>query len=158
MKKIVMWMLVLASVSVKVNAQWFATGTAGIGYLDDEFQLVLKPGFGYEFNDRWAAGLGAGLGVFDGTAYGTVDPYVRFNCWNNGRFFVDVKAEADVWFGHGNSIADIGLVPSVRFAINRNWAAFGDFGLLGAQCANDDWSPAFGITSARVKMGIMYHF
>ena len=158
MKKIVMLMLVLASMSVKVNAQWFVTGTAGFGYLDDEFQFILKPGAGYEINDRWAVGMALGFGVFDGTGYGTIDPYARFNCWNNGRFFVDAKAEADVWFGHGNGLADIGFVPSVRVAINKNWAAFGDFGLIGAQCANDDWSPAFGFTCARVKMGIIYHF
>lgn len=151
-------MLVISSMSAKVSAQWFTTGTAGIGYLDDEFQLVLKPGVGYEFAERWAAGVGLGLGVFDGTAYGVIDPYVRFNCWNNGRFFVDAKAEADVWFGHGNSIADIGIVPSVRIGINKSWAAFGDFGLFGVQNINDEWRPAFGVTCANVKMGIIYHF
>ena len=99
MKKIVMMMLVLASMSVKVNAQWFVSGNAGIGYLADRFQMKLLPAAGYEFNDRWAVGFGLGMGVQRDYVFGIVAPYVRFNCWNNGKLFVDVKANGPFYNG-----------------------------------------------------------
>lgn len=148
MKKIVMLMLVMASMSVKVNAQWYAAGTAGIGYIDDSFQMILKPSVGYEIDNRWAVGIGAGLGVANGWGYVIIDPYVRFNCWNNEKIFIDVKGKSELWLGHGNGIANIGFVPSLRYVINDNWQIAGDFGLFGVQNFNDSWYPAFGITAA----------
>lgn len=157
MKKIVMMMLVLASMSVKVNAQWFVSGNAGIGYLADRFQLKLLPAAGYEFNDRWAVGFGLGMGVQRDYVFGIVAPYVRFNCWNNGKLFVDVKAKADVAFNDA-VVADIGFAPSLRFAINDHWQVGGDFGLIGAQDADGDWSPAFGFTASGVDVSVIYRF
>ena len=117
MKKIVMMMLVLASVSVKVNAQWFVGGTGGVGYFGNHFSLELAPMGGYEFNDRWAVGLGLGFGVAAGDvsgSFGIIDPYVRFNCWNNGKLFVDVNAEADMRINDSALTAAVGLMPSLR--------------------------------------------
>ena len=155
-----MMMLVLASMSVKVNAQWFVTGAAGIGYLDDDFHFLLKPGAGYEISDRWAVGLGLGMGVRGGDdrLFLLLDPYVRFNCWNNERFFVDAKAEADMWIGHGHGRADMGIVPSLRCAINDHWQVSADVGLFGVQIFNDEWHPAFGFSSANVEMSVIYKF
>lgn len=148
MKKIIMMLLVLASMSVKVNAQWYVAGTAGIGYIDDSFQMILKPSVGYEIDNRWAVGIGVGVGVANGWGYGIIDPYVRFNCWNNEKIFIDVKGKSELWLGHGNGIANIGFVPSLRYVINDNWQIAGDFGLFGVQNFNDSWHPAFGITAA----------
>ncbi len=160
MKKILMIMLVLAGMSVRVNAQWFVSGSAGIGYLNDEFHLLAKPGAGYEFDDRWAVGLDVGLGVrgHSALAYLIVDPYVRFNCWNNNKFFIDAKVKSEMWIGHGNGSIDLGVVPSFRYAINDYWHISGDVGLFGAQYMADEWSPAFGFSSANVKMSVIYRF
>lgn len=158
MKKIVMMLLVLASMSVKVNAQWYVSGVAGLGYWNDSFQMELLPSAGYEINDRWAVACGLGLGVTGGWAYGIIDPYARFNCWNNKRFFVDAKAESEIWFGHGNSSANIGFVPSLRCVVKDHWQVSADVGLIGVQCFNDEWHPAFGFTSANVKMSLIYKF
>ena len=43
MKRSVMMLLVLASMSVKMNAQWFVGGTGGIGYFGDHFGLEVAP-------------------------------------------------------------------------------------------------------------------
>ncbi len=153
-------MLLFALVcSMNASAQWFVSGTAGLGYLSDEFQLVLKPGAGYEINDRWAVGLGLGLGVFDNTAYGNIVPYGRFNCWNNSKLFVDVKAEADMWVGGGGlGLMELGFVPSLRYSFNDKWQVSGDFGLIGTQRIDGSWSPAFGFTSASVELAAIYKF
>ncbi len=158
MKKIVMMLLVLTSISVKVNAQWFVGGSAGIGYLSDRFQMDLRPSAGYEFNDRWAAGFGLGMGVQKSEVFGVFDPFARFTCWNNGKLFVDVKAEAKIFVGSEWNAANIGLVPSLRYAFNDNWQVAGDFGLFGVQDNDGDWSPAFGVTATSVELSLIYKF
>jgi len=158
MKKIVMMMLVLASISVKVNAQWYVSGTAALGYFNDRFQMDLRPSAGYEFTDRWAAGFGIGMGVQSRDVFGTFVPFVRFNCWNNEKFYIDVKAEAKVWVGAGWNAANIGFVPSVRYAFNDNWQVAGDFGLFGLQDVNGDWSPALGFTATGAEISVIYKF
>ena len=161
MKKIVMMMLVLASMSVKVNAQWFVGGTGGIGYFGDHFGLELAPQAGYEFNNRWAAGLGVGFGVSfgedDNAGYGILDPFVRFNCWNNSKLFIDLKAEADMRL-RSNMITTVGFVPSLRYAFNDHWQLAVDAGLVGVRIYNDNCDPYFGFTGRDVTLNLIYKF
>ena len=158
MKKIVMLMLVMASMSVKVNAQWFVSGSAAFGYLNDQFVLDLRPTAGYEINDRWAVGLGIGMGIRSRDAFGVFDPYARFNCWNNSKFFVDVKGEAKFFFGSEWINANVGFVPSLRVAINDHWQVAGDFGLFGVQFFEDFARPAFGFTTTGAEISAIYKF
>lgn len=153
-----MMMLVLASMSVKVNAQWFIGGSAGLGYFSDRFQMDVRPFAGYEINDRWAVGLGVGLGMQKSDGFGVFDPFARFNCWNNGKFFVDVKGEVKVFVGGEWTCANIGFVPSLRFAINDHWQVAGDFGLFGIQDNDGDWSPALGFTTTTAEVSVIYKF
>ena len=107
MKKL---MTILALVcSMNVSAQWFVSGTAGFGYLSDCFQMYLRPSVGYEFTDRWAAGIGLGMGVQTPEVYGIFDPFVRFNCWNNKKLFIDIKAKTMVFVGSEWNAANIGF-------------------------------------------------
>ena len=69
MKKIILMMLVMVSMSVKMNAQWFVGGGANFGYLKDNFQFALHPQAGYEFNDRWAVGFGLGFSMVSSDVY-----------------------------------------------------------------------------------------
>ena len=152
-------MTILALVcSMNVSAQWFVSGTAGFGYLSDCFQMYLRPSVGYEFTDRWAAGIGLGMGVQTPEVYGIFDPFVRFNCWNNKKLFIDVKAEAKVFVGSEWNAANIGFVPSLRYAVNNHWQVAGDFGLFGAQDNDGDWSPAFGFTATSAEFSVIYKF
>jgi len=156
MKKLMMILALITSMNA--SAQWFVSGSAGVGYLDDDFQFHLRPSAGYEFNDRWAAGFGLGMGVKNSDLYGIFDPFVRFNCWNNGKFFFDVKGEAKVMASSDWNAANIGVVPSMRIAINENWQVAGDFGLFGVQDMDGDWNPAFGVTSTSVEVSAIYRF
>ncbi|MBQ7572406.1 MAG: hypothetical protein IJT19_09240 [Bacteroidaceae bacterium] len=162
MKKIVMMMLVLASVSVKVNAQWFVGGTGGIGYFGDHFSLELAPQAGYEFNDRWAVGLGLGgnLSINEGLGgYAIIDPYVRFNCWNNGKLFVDVLAEADMRLNSDALVASVGLSPSLRYAFTDHWQAAVAVGLVGVHVGTDnDVDPYFAFTGRGLSLNVIYKF
>ena len=158
MKKIIVTLLVLVCISTKVSAQWFVTGGATIGYLKGNFQMALKPGVGYEINDKWAVGLNAGMQMVSSDVFGDVEPYVRFNCWNNDKFFFDVKARGEVLFDSGLQGAQIGLTPSVRFKINNRFQVFGDVGLLGTDYFNGDWHFAIGAGSVGISTGVIYKF
>lgn len=158
MKKMVMMMLALASMSMEMNAQWFVSGSAAFGYLSDRFQMDLRPSAGYEFTDQWAAGIGLGMGVQGRDVFGVFDPFVRFNCWNNKKLFIDVKAEAKVFVGSEWNVANIGFVPSLRYAVNNHWQVAGDFGLIGVQDNDGNWSPAFGFTATSAELSVIYKF
>ncbi len=156
MKKLIMILTLVCSVNA--SAQWYVSGTAGIGYLSDRFQMDIRPSVGYEINDRWAAGFGLGMGVQSSDGFGVFDPFVRFNCWNNGKLFVDAKAEAKVFVSGEWNAANIGIVPSLRYAINDHWQVSGDFGLFGVQDNDGDWSPAFGVTATNAEFSVIYKF
>ena len=161
MKKIVMMLLVLASMSVKVNAQWFVGGSGGIGYFGNHFGLELAPMAGYEINSRWAVGLGLGGGVSlsdDGSSgYGILNPYARFNCWNNGKLFVDVKGEFDMRL-NSDLITKIGFTPSLRYAISDHWQLSADVGLVGIWIGDGECDPYFGFTGRDVTLNLIYKF
>ncbi|MBQ8050305.1 MAG: outer membrane beta-barrel protein [Bacteroidaceae bacterium] len=155
MKKL---MMILALVcSVNASAQWFVGGGTNFGYIKDNFQFSFHPQAGYEFNDRWAVGFGLGFTLVN-DIYGYAEPYVRFNCWNNDKLFVDVKARAEFIFGHGAEGAQVGLSPSLRYKINDHWQVYGDAGLFGAEKVGGDWAPAFGVGSIGISTGVIYKF
>lgn len=158
MKKILAILLILVSTSLNVNAQWFVAGGTNIGYLKNNFQFALKPSAGYEFNDRWAVGLGLGMEVISDNVYGYVEPYARFNCWNNDKVFLDVKARAELLFNRDLIGSQIGLSPSIRIKLNDHWQVYGDVGLFGVEYYDGEWGPAFGVGSVGIATGVIYRF
>ena len=158
MKKILLVMLVLAGFCVKANAQFFVSGTAGFQYRNEVFSMKLLPGVGYEISDRWAIGTGFGLSVFDKNTRGIVNPYVRFNCWNNDQVFLDVKATSELTFGDYYTTAFVGLKPSLRYAVNNHLQLSADFGAFGVDINDGDASPAIGLTLSGIDLTVIYRF
>lgn len=162
MRKFVLMMLVLASMSVNVKAQWFVGGTGGIGYFGNGFALEAVPQAGYEFNQRWAVGLGLGgaITINEGAGgYAVIDPFVRFNCWNNGKFFVDVHAEADMRLNSDDFVSNVGFVPSIRYAFSDHWQAALGVGLVGVRIGSEDsLDPYFGFTARGLTLNVIYKF
>lgn len=160
MKKVLTLLFVLCAMSAK--AQVFVGGTGAIGYERETFQLGLIPEIGYEFNEKWAAGAGLGFTLLanDGnsTVIGNIEPFVRYTVWQSDRLAFDVKGLADMEFNHGLCGADLGLRPSFRFFLNKNWDFNADFGLFGARYDGNDWKPAFFVTGLSVKLGVAYKF
>ena len=156
MKKL---MMILALVcSVNASAQWFVGGGANFGYFKDNFQFSLHPQGGYEFNDRWAVGLGLGFTVVSSDIFGYVEPFVRFNCWNNEKVFIDLKARTEFLFNHGLAGGQMGISPSLRYKINDHWQVYGDVGLFGAEYLGDEWRPALGVGSIGIDAGVIFKF
>ncbi|MDE5787546.1 MAG: hypothetical protein K2H79_03250 [Bacteroidaceae bacterium] len=159
MRKILMVILVLAGMSGEASAKWFLAGGANLGYLKDHFGFVLKPSAGYEFNDRWAVGIGLGMGFATGdNGYGYVEPYVRFNCWNNDKVYLDLKGRGEFLFNEGLGGGQIGITPSIRCSLNDHWQLYGDVGLFGTEYLDDKWRPAMGVGSLGIAAGVIYNF
>lgn len=156
MRKYLFLLTMLAGMATTAKSQVFVGGTGGIG-ISDVFSMELKPMVGYQFNDRWAIGAGVGMGLLDREISGILDPFVRFNCWNNGKVHFDLKARSEIWFGDISAMK-VGIVPSLRVKLNDKWQLAGDIGLVGAQYANEDWTPAILVTGGNVELTVVYSF
>lgn len=160
MKKILTLLFVLCAMTAK--AQVFVGGTSAIGYANENFHLGLIPEIGYEFSEKWAAGAGLGFTLVAGdgntTAVGNVEPFVRYTPWQSDRLAFDIKAVGDMEFHDGLCASDLGLRPSFRFFLNKNWDFNADFGLFGARYNGNEWKPAFIFTGTSVKLGVAYKF
>lgn len=158
MKKKILFILAVVLFCTKANAQWFVGGALGVGYSDERFTMEIKPSAGYEFNDRWAVGLGVGMMASNSHFYGGLNPYLRLNCWNNEKFFIDLKAQSDIWFNSYTSYVQIGLTPSLRYAITESWQLSGDIGFIGVQSDDGNWSPAFSLKTTNAEITLIYKF
>lgn len=156
MKRYLLVVLVIVCSCLESNARWFVGGTFGTGYRKEKFGLVFKPQVGFEFNDRWAVGLAGGLAFSDGDVMDIVNPYLRFNCWNNGSFYIDVKASADMTICNSSYL--VGLKPSLRYAFNDHWQLATDVGILGVDIDDGDVGSAFVLSATNVELALIYRF
>ena len=157
MKKMIMALLLTMGVSLPSIARIFVGGTGGVGNVNNAFCWVMKPGVGYEFNERWAVGTMLGFSLIDSEIAGVADPFVRLNCWNNGKFFFDVKAHAELLFQSEVGAAAIGVAPSLRYQFSPHWQVAASVGLLGTQYDEGEWLPTFMVTGS-TELGIIYRF
>lgn len=139
------------------KAQLFTTGSLGIGYASNLFQVEAVPGVGYEINDKWAVGLSLGVSTIGKDIFGVIDPYVRYTFFNKGAFSFDVKGKAGGYFS-SVSIISFGAAPSIRYEIDKKWQIAADFGLIGIQMVDEKILPAFLLTSGNVQMSAIYKF
>ena len=161
MKKItIIFTYLILSISTIAKGNFFIGGTGEISYIDN-FVLTLEPQVGYEFNDRWAIGTGIGFGVVANSVakvFSVIEPYGRFNAWNNNLVYFDIKAKAGFGLNDELIACQIGLTPSLRFRINEHWDVSADIGLFGAQHTHEKWSPAVGISGTNTGLWIAYRF
>lgn len=145
MKKIFM-SLAVALVSVCASAQVYVGGTVGIssnkvGGGDSKVAYKLMPEIGYQFNEKWSAGLDFGLQkgetckiaeVGDATVY-QVAPYARYNFVNSK--LIDVFVEGTVGYARVTKsdidIFEIGLKPGVAVNLSDKFSLITKVGFLG---------------------------
>ncbi len=163
MKKFFLSLLVMASMCLSANAQFFVSGTLGLQYRSDVFSMKLLPGVGYELSDRLAIGVEGGFNLYDGDFQGLLNPYARFNFWNNEKLFLDGKAAAKLTFGDGYTGTFIGVLPSLRYAVNDKLQLAADIGFLGVDIEKykhfkAEVNPAFGLKIYGVDLTVIYKF
>lgn len=157
-KKLLSLIILLVGIVNGADAQVMLGGTAGFAYKNEVSSMAVLPLVGYQINDRWAVGLQGGVEIYDDYSSWVVDPFVRFNVWNNQKFFFDVKAECAVATGDSETSIATGLTPSLRLKLNDHWLLSGDFGTFGAQEIYDEWKPIIGLSGTGVYVSAIYLF
>lgn len=134
MKKIFTSFIVLATLSLSANAQWYLGGGTGFDFISIDgathATFSIAPEGGYNFNDKMSAGLAIPI-IFSTSTSVSIDPYFRYKFVKFGpvTLFADAYAE----FG---SIASefswgIGAAPGLMCDIKNNWSIAGCIGNIG---------------------------
>ena len=167
MKKI-MLSLAMALVSVCASAQIYIGGTAGIssnkiGDGDSKTAYTLMPEIGYEFNNKWEAGLEIGIkkgdvcelkAVPEATTF-IVAPYVRYTAVETK--LVNLFVEGTIGYG------SVSIKPGLAVKLSDHVNFITKVGFLGYRGYSpdhgDNWS-TFGLNvdASNISFGAIYKF
>ena len=177
MKKI-MLSLAMALVSVCASAQVYIGGTAGIssnkiGSGDSKTAYTLMPEIGYEFNNKWEAGLEIGIKKGDvcelkdvpkATKF-IVAPYVRYTAVETK--LVNLFVEGTIGYGSvskgGGDSYEVGIKPGLAVKLSDHVNFITKVGFLGYRGYSpdhgDNWS-TFGVDvdASNISFGAIYKF
>lgn len=178
MKKI-MLSLAMALVSVCASAQVYIGGTAGISSNkfkggDSKTAYALIPEIGYEFNNKWEAGLEIGIkkgevcelkAVPEATTF-IVAPYVRYTAVETK--LVNLFVEGTIGYGsvskeNGGDYYEAGIKPglAVKLSDHVNFITkVGFLGYKGYSPNHGDNSSTFGLNvdASNISFGAIYKF
>lgn len=119
------------------NAQkgFFAELTAAysnIGYHNNF--AVISPSVGYQFNDRWLAGMRVGFETRD-YAYVICTPFVRFNYLSKPKWALFTEAQANIANrdidGSQSGYSEIGLSLGASYTLSRHVKLVGRYLFIG---------------------------
>ena len=177
MKKI-MLSLAMALVSVCASAQVYIGGTAGISSNkfeggDSKTAYALMPEIGYEFNNKWEAGLEIGIkkgnvcelsAVPEATTF-IVAPYVRYTAVETK--LVNLFVEGTIGYGSvskgGGDSYEVGIKPGLAVKLSDHVNFITKVGFLGYRGYSpdhgDNWS-TFGVDvdASNISFGAIYKF
>ena len=177
MKKI-MLSLAMALVSVCASAQVYIGGTAGIssnkiGGGDSKTAYTLMPEIGYEFNNKWEAGLEIGIKkgevcklspVGESTTF-TVAPYVRYTAVETKlvNLFLEGTIGYNSYSKGGGEAYEVGIKPglAVKLSDHVNFITkVGFLGYKGYSPDHGDNSSTFGVNvdASNISFGAIYKF
>ena len=177
MKKI-MLSLAMALVSVCASAQVYIGGTAGIssnkiGDGDSKTAYTLMPEIGYEFNNKWEAGLEIGIKkgevcelspVGESTTF-TVAPYVRYTALETKlvNLFVEGTIGYSSYSKGGGDAYEAGIKPGLAVKLSKHVEFISKIGFLGYRGYSPEEgksSSTFGVDvdASNISFGAIYKF
>lgn len=159
MKKLFITLIAVLAMSFSAKAQFYVGGSFGLRVFSvsgsTSSSFVLSPEFGYDFNDKIAAGGLVELAVSP-FAF-NVNPYFRwkFAKINTTKFFTDVMAS----LGSSNDTFVWGatLRPGISFDITRKVSFVTRVAALGVQGTKDSTAFDFILFNG-ATIGVFYHF
>ena len=173
MKKFLLFALVLVS-AVAAKAQVYVGGELGFWHNNDEpktTQFTIMPEIGYNFNEKWAAGVEIGYqyNKAGDTKINTfaINPYARYTYFKSGivSLFVDGGVDFAVLHNEESYTAfGIGFKPGIALNVTENAGFVAHFGFIGYQDADDEISEfvdkGFGLdlSSKNLSFGFFYNF
>lgn len=146
----------LYATSLIANAEAFIGGLAGFAYSNETFTMSFAPCIGYEFNEKFAIGTYGGVSVYDGDAYGLINPFLRFTPCQNGRIAFDLKIQSNIEFDEGEVLSLNGISPCLRAKISDKLEIASDFGIFGFQCYGGECTPSVSLKNVNVNATIIY--
>lgn len=155
---------------------WWIGGEAGFWHNTEDGlstnSFALSPEVGYDFNKRWAVGVGIGYALVSAeTGFGGVEranififnPYARWKYYNTGRVALFLDGGLGVAGGDMDGVK-IGIQPGLAVRVGKHVRLQAHFGFLG-YCSNYfndavDESDGFGLkfSSSDLKFGFYYTF
>lgn len=183
MKKFILAAVAVLS-SLCASAQAYVGGTLGLDrkFDSNQTEFSILPEVGYNFNDKWAAGITLGYqhkynkGL--STNVGIIEPYARWTYYRSGNNLVNLFVDGGVGFGFGNSKAkgidehtktvllwNIGFKPGIAFNVTDKFTVLAHIGSLGyngvnhaAERAGYESSWGLNFSSLDLNIGFYYNF
>lgn len=155
--------LVVAFVSVAMNAQIYVGGSINFENDDVSTSLTLSPEVGYKLNEKFAIGGVLDFEVTDFKEFKSftldVSPYARYTFLKAGNF--SLFADATVEFTYDADASDftfggVYIKPGAAFAINEQFTLAAHMGMIGYE----DTSSTFMINpkSTNLLFSLYYNF
>ena len=188
MKKVILAALV-AVASLSASAQVYVGGTLGFKSskpadgLDNVSKFTIAPEIGYNFSEKFAAGIQIGFTTANGayeideinqTISGgkypksqstfSVAPYARYTFAKTGiaSFFVDGGFAAQFMNNEGGNKWQIGIRPGVKLSASEKVDFVAQLGYLGYTWASEKAGKgnefAFGVDNTAISFGVYYNF
>lgn len=168
MKKFLMTMAAMF-VTVVASAQVYVGGGIGLGvttvdHVDgSEFSWKVMPEIGYQFNEKWDAGLSIGyMGSQDGAKTFEIAPYARYSVYN--AKLVDFFIEGTVAYKHvSDDDADvdafaIGFRPGIKVNLSEHFDFVSKIGFLGFERVDKVNNFGFNFDGTNIQLGLLYKF
>ncbi len=146
----------LCATSFIANAETFIGGLAGFAYSNEIFTMSFAPCIGYEFNDKFAIGSYGGVSVYEGDAYGLINPFLRITPCQNDRIAFDLKIQSNIEVNEGEALSINGISPCLRAKISNKLEIASDFGIFGFQCYGGECTPSVSLKNVNVNATIIY--
>lgn len=189
MKKILTLAVVaLAAVCGSANAEnnWYVGGNVGFMHestkssMSNSFSIL--PEAGYNFNDKWAAGVQVGYtynhDCYDKTSANlfVFNPYSRYTFYRSSNNLVQLFVDGTVGVGlgwtdysHGSSSTavtyQVGLKPGIALNVTKNFSLVAHVGLVGYQGANNAAKAGGAVSRGGISLdsnnltfGLYYNF
>ncbi len=159
MKKLFLTLVAAMALAFSANAQFYVGGSFGLSVNSTKdhtsSSFYLNPEFGYDFNDKIAAGARVSL---SGSPFAfSVDPYFRwkFTKVNSTKFFTD--AMVSLGTADKNFMWGLSLQPGISFDITPRLSFVTRIAAIGVRGVEN--STAFHLNLFNgASIGIFYHF
>ena len=164
MKKIVLSLMIMFA-ALAANAQeskWFATGSFSIWHNDeaDETLFSIMPEVGYNFNDKWAAGLEIGYSHAGDDDMFIFSPFARYTYYQNN--LVNLFIDGNIGYcSNGDNGIEIGFKPGIALNLNKHFSLQAKFGFLGYRDSYAGTLDGFGLSfnpAGALSFGVHYEF
>lgn len=177
MKKILMT-LAMGMMALTMNAQMYVGGSFGLQSVtpevgDGETSFQILPEIGFQFDEKWGAGVQIGYISDKGGAYDlgaesafAFAPYVRYTAlkFKNVNLFLDGGFDYLQSKNPKINIFGVGIKPGVAVNLNEKLSFVTHFGFLGYKSINPDGDDnnktiiGLDVDGSELTFGLYYNF